>query len=554
MKKLFFFLALGVFTSLAPAFVDTKNAGYTKSYLDISLSSSNLPLLIQRTYNSRSLYKGMFGYGWCSNLETRLEVRPDGSILVVECGGGKEVLFVSGAGRGNESLIVGSIMSKVRKNKTLTPSYIKKVERDVRKSSLLQSEMIRALNLKGKAKTGKAYRAIGQLNETVRFQGNRYVRKLGSGEVQIFDRAGRLVQNMDVSGHWIKIDRNPQGQVIKVTDNKGRALKFQRPSKNQLVVKGSSQKATYTIDNKDNLVQAVNSKGEVFKHTYNRYHNLTSTQYSDGTTEVLTYNTEKDWVVAFKDRRGCKESYKYHSNAKSRNHYWTDVRKICGTRVTNNSRYEFWNKAHPSGGQYLYRARQRENTGGRSLVTDMIFDHKTGFPLSTTRNGLRTRFLYNADGTLKTRVEKSRKVFYSHYHRKCKKPGQVRIQYLQAGGKKVRRQVSTLLQYSPNKCHLVKASQKQTGRWVAVKRDLQGRIVDMWDQSKKRIHVAYNDRVGKPQRITRPGIGSVGLMYDKDGNVDASKTKADPAITLQITAVFNGFLEIISPVASDVTI
>ena len=557
MKRIFSSLILLAVVPGALAFVDTKNAGYTKTYRDAFLSSSNLPLSIQRTYNSRSLYKGMFGYGWCSNLETRVEVRPDGSLLAVECGGGKEVLYISSSSQSNSSVIVEKIMAEVKKNKSLSQADIQDVENNVKKSSLLRSEMIRAFNLQGRAKAGQVYQAVGQLGESVQFHGNRYVRKQGSGEVEIFNRQGLLVQKMDSSGNWIKITRSPKGQITRVMDNKGRALRFQYVSNTRIRVQGpGGLSVQYTLDKKDNLVHVKNSKGDSYTHRYDSYHNLISTKYPDGTEEKLTYNTSKDWVVGFVDRKGCVESYSYNENKKNRDHYWTDVKKMCGKKVTNFSRYEFWNKSHPAGGKYLYRARQKINTTGRQATsTDMIFDYRTGFPLSTTRNGVRTRFAYNADNTLKHRIEPFRKIFYLQYHNKCKKPQQVRIHYLhRTKPKKVIRKISTALHYDPGKCHLLRASQKPSGRWVSVKRDFQGRIVDMWDQSKKRILVSYDERVGKPQRISRPGIGSVKLVYDKEGNADTSKTTADPAVAVQITAVFNGFLEIISPIAPDITI
>jgi len=43
---------------------------------------------IVRTYNSRSLFSGMFGFGWCSDFETSMEVNAEGNIKVKECGGG----------------------------------------------------------------------------------------------------------------------------------------------------------------------------------------------------------------------------------------------------------------------------------------------------------------------------------------------------------------------------------------------------------------------------------------------------------------------------------
>ncbi len=528
------------------ALVDTKNANYTKTFVDISIPGSGLPLLVERTYNSRSLYRGMFGYGWCSNLETRLEVMPDNTLMIVECGGGLEIPYVSNMSKGSRQALIQRIMAEVKKKKGLSKKYVSQVERDLKKSPLLQSELIRAFRLRGKAKAGETYRAVGRQGDYIQFTGSQYRRTLPNSQVQIFDQTGALIQEQDKSGNWIKI-RRKKGKIVKVMDNKGRSLSFRR-KKGVLTITGpNGLKASYTIEG-DNLLSVVNSKGEKYVHLYDSNHNLIKTRYPDGTYESLSYNKNRDWVMSFKDRRGCKERYKYVTNKRNKDHYWTDVRKICGKRVTNISRYEFWNRKKPDGSKYLYRARQKVN----GLVADITYDGKTGSPLSVTRNRITTRYAYYGNGFLKSRLDPGRKVTFSKYNNKCKKPTQVLVQYIQ--NKKPVRKVQTQISYDAKKCHLTMAKQSGTGRWVVVKRDHLGRISEMRDQSKKRIIVAYDERYSKPKKITRPGVGSIQVFYNKAGQVDTGKTRTDPTVAAQVASVFNGFLEIISPVARNINI
>lgn len=543
-QRIWIFFLLFVFQ--AQGLIDTKNANYTKTFVDIALPGAGLPLLVERTYNSRSLYRGLFGYGWCSNLETRLEVMPDNTPMVVECGGGAEIAYVSKRNQGNRSIMIKKIMDEVKKKKGLSKKYIKQVERDVKKSALLRSELIRAFRLKGKAQSGQIYQALGRQNDSIQFTGAQYKRSLPNGQVQFFDKSGELIKEMDKSGNWIKIQRK-KGIVTKVMDSKGRGLHF-KDKKGVLTISGPDKlRAKYVIKN-DNLVSVINSKEEKFQHFYDNYHNLKKNRYPDNTYEALSYNTDRDWVMSFKDRRGCMERYKYVTNKRNKDHYWTDVRKTCGKRVTNVSRYEFWNKKKKDGSKYLYRAKQDVN----GQIADITYDLKSGSPLSITRNRITTRYAYYDNGFLKSRAEPGRKVLFSNYSNKCKKPTQVVVQYIQ--GKKVNRQVQTRISYDPNKCYLVMAKQDKTGRWVSVKRDHRGRIREMRDQSKKRIIVTYNEKYSKPKKITRPGVGSIQVFYDKSGQVDTSKTRADPTVAAQVASVFNGFLEIISPVVSDITI
>ena len=546
--RIILFISLFFLTSFyAQGLVDTKNANYTKTFVDLSFSGTGIPLLIERTYNSRSLYRGLFGYGWCSNLETRVDVMPDNTLNVVECGGGQEISFVSKNAKGNKADIIQQIMTKVRQKKGLTKKYIQQVERDLHQSTLLQSELIRAFGLRGTVHKGKVYRAVGKQNQTLQMKADKYYRRLANGHTQIFNKTGQFIQELDKFGNWVKINRNAKGKITRAMDNKGRSLRFKYVNTGIEIHGSNKQMAKYTISN-DNLTAVVNSKGETMSYRYDDHHNLVNLQYPDGTNEALTYNKQKDWVVSFRNRQACLETYGYKTNKKNKDHYWTTVRKVCGKRVTNQSRYEFWNRSKPDGGKYLFRARQDVN--GR--VSDITYDMKTGYPLSITRNRLTTKYAYYSNGQLKSRSQPGRQVTFSGYKNKCKKPTNILVQ--QFRGKKEVGKIQTTVVYDPQKCYIMRAQQLNTGRWVEVKRDRQGRISQMSDQSKKKIIVQYNEVLNKPKVITRPGVGSIQVEYDKNGKVDPTKVKTNPTVAAQVANVFNGFLEVISPVAVDINI
>ena len=82
------------------ATVDMKNANYTESWIDIQLAGSGYALKVQRTYNSRSVFSGMFGFGWCSDFETTIEKTPEGTLKLQECGAGQEVTYRAQAAGG----------------------------------------------------------------------------------------------------------------------------------------------------------------------------------------------------------------------------------------------------------------------------------------------------------------------------------------------------------------------------------------------------------------------------------------------------------------------
>ena len=67
--------------------VNLKNGNYYITYTDIILTGRH-DLEIERTYNSRSGSAGLFGLGWGSDYETRLDVQGDGTVVVQENGSG----------------------------------------------------------------------------------------------------------------------------------------------------------------------------------------------------------------------------------------------------------------------------------------------------------------------------------------------------------------------------------------------------------------------------------------------------------------------------------
>ena len=73
--------------------VNLKNGNFYISYTDIIVPGGGKNLKISRTYNSKSVAKGWFGFGWGSNFETKLWVSADGSVIVRENGSGAVTRF-----------------------------------------------------------------------------------------------------------------------------------------------------------------------------------------------------------------------------------------------------------------------------------------------------------------------------------------------------------------------------------------------------------------------------------------------------------------------------
>ena len=551
MKNLLLFLVLTLpLGSLA--IVDTRSAGYSKNFIDFKTTGVDYPLEIKRTYNSRSLYNGLFGFGWCSNLETRLNVLPDGMIKVTECGGGMEILYQPKGKTPDIKAYVDIILNKLKeKNVKMSKKALNKLKSDLFKSQNLRANFLSALEITGQAEKGLKYYAEGRAKEYVVFTSRGYTRYLPNGLKENFNKKGKLIQSSNKNG---KIEIFWKPNQVQIMNDKGQRLILSLNSKTGKVIKATYNKKTvarYTHRDQD-LVKVVNSEG-TFLHKYDSLHNLTKNTYPDKTTEELSYNLKKDWVIGFKDRRDCKEKYDYGVNKKNPDHYFSTVEKICGRKIVNQSKYEFWHRTNKTGGKYLHRARAKIN--GR-IKTDVTYHPVFGTPVSFFKNGVRTKRQYYGNGFLKEKDNSFQNVKYGKYNKKCRKPELVTVSYKNPNPnskQKITRKENISFQFD-NKCQLSLAK-KSADEWIRIGHNSKGQMISMEDQSRKKIRLKWNDKFNKPELIVREGVGALKIVYDGKGEVKQLKgLKQGPTVVTQVTSVFNSFLNTLAPVAEEMVI
>lgn len=66
--------------SFSFAQINLKEAAYTKTINELQIPG------LQKTYSSRSLHRGIFGFGWCSEIEIRLQFLSGRKVLKHHCG------------------------------------------------------------------------------------------------------------------------------------------------------------------------------------------------------------------------------------------------------------------------------------------------------------------------------------------------------------------------------------------------------------------------------------------------------------------------------------
>ncbi len=557
--KYILLLGLLIFSLNSYAFVDMKNANYSHTWTDISLDGTGYNLQLKRTYNSRSLHNGLFGFGWCSDYESKLKVTPEGNIKIVVCGGGNEVEYVSSGSSSSIKKTIARIMNNLKATKKYTKQNLKTIKNRLQIDVWEREKYAKKFNIKRDVKSGIKYLAFGRKKESIVLSNNQFKRTLADGSHEKYNIKGQLIYMYDKNNNFLKISYK-DGFVSKVTDNNGRSLSFKLDKKSNKVsnIKGPKDMNLVFKYKGEDLIYAKNAWKNVYTYTYDDLHNLIRVTYPDKTDKKLTYDKNKDWVLSFKDRSNCIETYNYTSNRKDPlNHYSSTVQKKCGAKVTNNSKYEFIHKKRADGSRYLARTTAEIN-GKKSETT---YHPKYGKAVNITAGNAVTKFTYYDSGEIKTKTEpfKTSTFFYQN---KCLKVSKVISKFYRFDrktasrspkSKKLFKTVNTDFSYKAPKCNLYSAI-NSTGQKIKLKYDKNGRIASIIDQAKKVVHIKYDNKVGKPKLITRPGIGSIRVSYNPGGKIKKVDSKEGPIVASQVAGIFSNLLEVISPATSELGI
>lgn len=382
------FSALLILALLAPcalAIVDMKNANYSNTWTDFSLPApeAGAELKLERTYNSRTLFNGMFGFGWCTNFETSLTITAEGNLKRRSCGAGNEDVFGAAplTRQGVESVIDAIIRQKKAKETSYRDDqHYRELREELLEYDDKRTELARELGLLAKptegrkylppprrwqvVEQGKAREVAPQYSAEVVFQDGSFRLTWDDGSQEHFDRQGRLLRLIDTEGHVLKLHYFDNGLLKSVADGIGRSLRFEYYAGNRKVWRITASNGTlaeYQYRDNDNLSYSRDSKRYATAYTYDDLHNIVKIIFTDGSRVRLEYDTNNDWVTSLVDRCNCREDYTYEIDPKdTKGHFWSTVTKTCGDSVVAHSRYEFIQRLNETGEYELKKAEVSE--------------------------------------------------------------------------------------------------------------------------------------------------------------------------------------------------
>lgn len=535
------------------ALVDMNNASYSNTWIDLEVPGTGYDMKVIRAYKSRTLYNGMFGFGWCSEFETKLETTSEGNIKISECGDGQETIYsAKELSKKDVDTTITQIITKMKadpKTKASSPDYWKRLTDQLTTDDDQRTKLSKQYGVIVPIKDGVKFMANGKEVENVTLTKAFYTRTLADGSYQRFDLQGRLTHMYDKNNNFLKFEYD-KDLLKEIEDNNSRKLAFKYfPNKKVKSISGPNGILTeYKYGAQEDLIWNKNAwakkDSDVYIYEYNEFHNLTKAVWPDKTFVSLRYDNMKDWVLAFTDRDKCAEVYKYEfSSSDPKYHYWSTVTRTCGKETVANNKYEFWHKQMPNGQVILSRILTVVN--GSS--TDITYHDTFAKPVIIKKNNERVNFEYYPDGLIKLKQAANVKLEFTH-DPATKKVALVKSSFLNEKGKVISTRQTTF-KYDP-KGNLTYA-ENSDGQKITMTYDIKGRIATITDQAKKLVKIDYEERFGKPSTVTRPGLGTVKVTYKPNGDIAKVDSAEGPSVASQVASTFNNLLDVISPATQE---
>lgn len=538
----------------ALAVVDMGSAGYSHTWVDYTLPSSGAEIKVARVYKSRSVYNGLFGFGWCSAFETRLKVLPEDVIKISECGSGQSVLYsTKPVTRAQVEASVDKIIEQMKKDpsiKVVSTGYWNQ------QKAILFEDEDRRIQFAQKYKlipdiTEKTpYKANAVQAESVVWEKSKkyFVHTGADGRIQRFDSAGRLIQQYETSGVFTKYTYN-NDLLVRVDDGGSRFLNisYNEQKKIKEISGVNKLRMTYSYSNRgQNLasvqITAPEFKGtETYSYEYDNYHNMTRAIWPDKTQVSLVYDTQKDWVTQFVGRDQCRETYSYKDSGAAKLHHVAVVNRSCDKKAdSTNAKYEFWYDRRPTGQEVMVRSRIESNGN----FEDTTYDAATGSKTQLKTKDDTIYFEYYADAQLKSRRSARLLAEYT-YDPKNRAVKTVKLTEYNDKGEAAKTVQSTA-QY--NSRGQVSAVENSEGKKINLSYDERSRVVQVVDQNQVKFNVEYSDRHNLPSKITASGLGSVTVGYGSNGQITSIQSPQGSSMALKVSSAYEKAMNLLNPV------
>ncbi|MGZ3697265.1 MAG: DUF6531 domain-containing protein, partial [Bdellovibrionota bacterium] len=390
----------------ASANVSLKNGNFFIGYTDIIYPGGFEPK-IERVYNSKTPFKGMFGWGWGNEYEVYMTVSADGSVVVHEYGGGAENRFNPIAFNARElDGAINTIADTAAKIGAISPDGLAAYKVKLKDATFRNDEWER-FRAQGKLqarvlKTGTQLNSNRFSYQYITKVADGYVRTFDNGKIEKFNEDGRLVRISDKNNNTIDLKYAKDGHLEKLVDNFNRKMFFAFNNLGLLerIDGENGKKAEFKYNGLGELTYSKDVDGNTYNYKYDseKRHNMTEIGYpSDKTTMGIAYfgRDKHENVRSVKDRDGTLTEYTYDSDASDKGHYSVGVNvKGQDSKLISSSKYEYFIKYKADGEEWTYKLTTTLD-GDR---TETTYNECCGLPLLIKHGGEETAFEYDVKG------------------------------------------------------------------------------------------------------------------------------------------------------------
>jgi len=536
-------LGLFVFSFIATkssyANVSLKNGNFFMVYVDIIYPGGFQPK-IERVYNSKTAYKGVFGWGWGNEYEVFLKVSADASVVVHEYGGGAENRFFPIKFSRKELMDAANNIAKANKQSG-NKSYINRLVIDANfRNDEWQKLVSRGVLKPMSLSVGTQLQSNAFSYQYITKTKEGYVRSFDNGKSELFNEQGRLVKVADKNGNYIKFEYGKDGHLNKALDNFNRKMFFTFNARGlvERIDGENGKKVNYKYNKNDELIASQDIENNTYSYKYDARHNMTEIGYPDKTKMVMKYYSKKQYdnVQTVTDRDGTTTEYTYDRDSKDAGHFTVKVAvKDKKNRNISKSSYEYFIKTNAKGVEWT----QKMITDLDGDKTETTYNECCGLPIVIKKGKQITKFDYDAKGRV-VKKDTPFEITNLKYHDTFGKV--VAVDHQSKQNKKMK--TWSKFKYD-NKGNLIAANNSEK-KAVKLFYDGVGRIKSMIDHRKRRIDFEYNEN-SKPIVIKDPKLGSINVSYTNSGEIKQVNSSAGRKVAVQVVSAFQNLLDIIRP-------
>ncbi|MGZ4134515.1 MAG: DNRLRE domain-containing protein, partial [Tumebacillaceae bacterium] len=380
--------------------VNPANGNLMLQETDLNVPGRGEPMAVARTYNSRkATAAGLFGYGWWSNLDSRLVDSGSGPITLIDDDGTRHIFGQKIGGGYEEPGGAGLVLVKNPDN-----TY-----------TLTQPD-----------NTASTYNTAGRLATSTDANGN--VMKY------TYDTNGRLTTITDPSGRTSAVTYGTNGYVATITDPATHVWKYEYDASNNLsrVLDPASNPMSFTYDTAHKMLTFTDRKGTVTTFVYDtsdRVSTISRPLTSGGTTSsgttTMTYDTT-NLVTTETDYEGKRTDYSYNANGNltqiTQNPTDAANKSVITYAYDNNNRLTQTKdplSVNSNGTGYVYNYDANGNITSAQLPDNQVatytYDAKNNMATATDFNNNVNQFAYDARNNQTEAVDPRAQAISSRY-------------------------------------------------------------------------------------------------------------------------------------------